>query len=1530
MISEPLLDSKQRCPDRDTLVDFMLGKLPVSELESCEMHLSGCGPCADTIRSLDQSDTMTELARDAFIGQSLSSNNVHAAGPDVSSQSSDDDIAVKDLVGKMCEWALDSKTGLNPPAQTDNDLNDRATEVQHLIDSADGTAGDDGSLGQLAHYRIQRLLGAGSTGVVYLATDVNLNRLVALKVLRPSLGAAARERFLAEARAAAAIDHPNVVSIYHVGIEGKLAYIAMNWCEGETLEQRMSRVGSLPAEQVRELGVQVSQGLSAAHSLGLIHRDIKPANIWMHADSDRYTILDFGLVRTADEDPQLTCTGMIAGTPCYMSPEQSRGAKLDSRSDLFSLGCLLYQSLTGVLPFSSGNVLATLQSIQRDVPTEPCELDPSVPNDLSDLVMSLLEKSPGKRPSSAASVAGALSSDRANWDFKPNYNSAENATLAEREAKPKNASSLKDSGSWIGWVAGLVICGLLGFGVYFSPQIIRIATNKGQLVIKSDDPNIKVEILSNGERVVIMDLLSKQTLEVIAGEYEIRPVSGDNSISIDRGNVTMSRGGKEIVSVTRAAADEAATAPGDLADPTLPSIASGIASDSAGSLFSPSATSTLGPLARSGESSLYVKSALVENASEIFDVNTYQIKSNDVLAVFIENVLGEQFSNPPTHMRKRSSVLPPAVGYPVPVLADGTLSLPANVTIQAKGKTIAEIQKAIRSAYLDGGEAALLKPDARVLATILYRHGHNDAMLTFRLDEPVVGDSNKNASESNIFFPGGNLQLSTSKSDRQMPQVRKNYQIDGGDVLGIQIDGVVGNYDKAPPSHMPKDGSNILPSFGYPVQVYSDGTIALPLVEEINVRGKNLLEIEKEIKTAFLSGDEPILRSNCRIMVSLMQARNPNLNEEFDMVETGDVLGIHIEGIVGEFGAMPKVHLPGPGSDDLPSMGIPFVVLGSGQISLPMVNPISVKGKNLKQVLAAIDKAFKEGDEPILKDDARMFVSLMRKRNGTMQLRQEQKESNRQSESLNDKSQSSSKPGNEAYNYGSDKQLELHERILNLELELMEARKTFGSKHPHIVVLQDRLNLLKEGAKKLANENENTSPLKAPVKTNEKTAPALAPPKTIPEAKNLRSLKPGELYDFHGVCTFENGTQNAGVELHLYERDRRQYTQNFLTKTTSDENGKFTFPALTARDYHHGWTKEYILFARKSGMATIHCSDYIWTNAPTVSESQLQGGSAQRTKDGFKIVMAPCKPKRGKITDEAGKPIAGMKVARYHMHHPVLGLGCVETDSNGEFLMEDFNPNLLQLSHPKFGKYKFVVPESADEISISIPNAVRFTARTINAKTGKPIPNCLTFFQGLQKSFGGSLIQSEYVVQRSDSNGVLDLYLPANPKFMLYGWHDHLLAKASVVKSPKGKNHIDLGEIEFSEPVMVSGELIDEATGKRIETQTSVGWQGPDRPTSNSAIRGIQCNKDGTFELPMMIGKNTFPSVRSAEFKNLIIRHRIKGEQEWGEIAWDLTKRNNSWSVYPGKKILNVTRENEIELQIVARKLPKPESPILP
>lgn len=190
---------------------------------------------------------------------------------------------------------------------------------------------------------IVKLIGSGSTGVVFLANDLRLDRRVVLKILRPSLGQPAQTRFIAEAKATAAIQHPNVVTIYEVGSDGPLSYIAMQWSPGETLDSLLQTADPLPLAEVRRLVSEVAHGLAAAHARGLIHRDIKPANVWITEKSGEAKILDFGLVRVTDEDPQLTCTGMIAGTPCFMSPEQSRGDALDHRSDLFSLGCLLYQ-----------------------------------------------------------------------------------------------------------------------------------------------------------------------------------------------------------------------------------------------------------------------------------------------------------------------------------------------------------------------------------------------------------------------------------------------------------------------------------------------------------------------------------------------------------------------------------------------------------------------------------------------------------------------------------------------------------------------------------------------------------------------------------------------------------------------------------------------------------------------------------------------------------------------------------------------------------------------------------------------------------------------------------------------------------------------------------------------------------------------------------------------------------------------------------------------------------------------------------
>ena len=195
-------------------------------------------------------------------------------------------------------------------------------------------------------YRVLKVLGSGGMGLVLLAEDPLLKRSVALKVMRPELAAQAdaRQRFLREAQATAAIEHPHIVHLYQVGEDRGVPFIAMPFLKGEPLDDRLKREKKLPVAEVIDLGRQIAEGLAAAHKHGLIHRDIKPANIWLEPTRRRTTpswvkILDFGLARAvADDDGQLTKTGAIMGTPAYMAPEQARGEKVDGRCDLFSLG----------------------------------------------------------------------------------------------------------------------------------------------------------------------------------------------------------------------------------------------------------------------------------------------------------------------------------------------------------------------------------------------------------------------------------------------------------------------------------------------------------------------------------------------------------------------------------------------------------------------------------------------------------------------------------------------------------------------------------------------------------------------------------------------------------------------------------------------------------------------------------------------------------------------------------------------------------------------------------------------------------------------------------------------------------------------------------------------------------------------------------------------------------------------------------------------------------------------------------------
>lgn len=268
----------------------------------------------------------------------------------------------------------------------------------------------DGWLGKLEHYEIESILGHGVFGIVAKAFDEKLHRVVAIKMLRPAYASISppRKRFLREARSAASVTHENLVAVYSVE-ETPIPYLVMEFVQGQTLQDRMNQTGPLDIAEVLDLSLQIARGLAEAHRANLIHRDIKPANILLSGDGlNRVKISDFGLARTVD-DASMTSSGIIAGTPLYMSPEQARGERLDHRSDLFSLGSVMYQMVAGRPPFRAPSTMAVLRRVCDDVPREIQDVIPETPKWLSAVVSKLLEKSPDNRFQSGDEVAKLLS-----------------------------------------------------------------------------------------------------------------------------------------------------------------------------------------------------------------------------------------------------------------------------------------------------------------------------------------------------------------------------------------------------------------------------------------------------------------------------------------------------------------------------------------------------------------------------------------------------------------------------------------------------------------------------------------------------------------------------------------------------------------------------------------------------------------------------------------------------------------------------------------------------------------------------------------------------------------------------------------------------------------------------------------------------------------------------------------------------------------------------------------------------------------
>ncbi len=336
-------------------------------------------------------------------------------------------------------------------------------QVVRLLEPTD----DPTKLGRIGGYEVAGVVGSGGMGAVLKAVDPALDRVIAIKVLSPHLATtgAARKRFAREAKAAAAVIHPNVIAIHSVCNEGKLPYLVMPYIHGSSLQKRIDREGALPLVDILRVGAQVAAGLAAAHEQGLVHRDIKPANILLEEGVERVAITDFGLARAVD-DATLTQTGMIAGTPQYMSPEQARGEPIDVRSDLFSLGSVLYAMCTGRPPFRAETSYGVLRGIIETDPRSIREINVDAPEWLCEIINRLMSKHPSGRLESASQVAVLLNAWLAHLHQPETKPAPKRIKPVPKRIKPApNAQGLQWRKSnfllRVAFGAGLVLAGLM-------------------------------------------------------------------------------------------------------------------------------------------------------------------------------------------------------------------------------------------------------------------------------------------------------------------------------------------------------------------------------------------------------------------------------------------------------------------------------------------------------------------------------------------------------------------------------------------------------------------------------------------------------------------------------------------------------------------------------------------------------------------------------------------------------------------------------------------------------------------------------------------------------------------------------------------------------------------------------------------------------------------------------------------------------------------------------------------------------------
>ena len=428
----------------------------------------------------------------------------------------------------------------------------------------------DGMLGQ---YHLQSEIGRGGMGQVWHAHDTKLSRDVAIKVLlrTNSHDENTHERFLREARAIAAIRHNHVVTIYAVEEFNQIPFLVMELVEGTTLQEYLRDRGKLELNEIMSLARQIADGLAAAHRQGMIHRDVKPANILLENDardingSRSFTpwnvkITDFGLARITAES-QLTNSGVVAGTPQYMSPEQANGQELDARSDLFSLGSVMYAMCAGRAAFHAESALGVLRQVADKPAPSLREVSPQTPDWLIEIIEKLMAKSPGERFQSAGEVttlldqhlhdvrtssSGVVAKMMAKAPAQPYQAPVDAApalrpfTQAELAAPPIAAPRLLRQRQFAVALFGLVMIALISFGI--AQIVFRVETRHGTLIVKTDDPDVQISVKSGGTEVALFFPREKKEIPLKVGEYTIELVKGKNGLKLSTNKFEIQNG----------------------------------------------------------------------------------------------------------------------------------------------------------------------------------------------------------------------------------------------------------------------------------------------------------------------------------------------------------------------------------------------------------------------------------------------------------------------------------------------------------------------------------------------------------------------------------------------------------------------------------------------------------------------------------------------------------------------------------------------------------------------------------------------------------------------------------------------------------------------------------------------------------------------------------------------------------------------------------------------------------------------------